>query len=408
MLRKNKGKMSTRTKKIIAGVISVCFVVGGVVIFLLNQTSKSNAKAEVAYTSINVSEGSVASSTLLSGTAKALSEQYVYFDVSKGSDATVTVAVGDQITKGQQLVQYDKTVAQAAYDMAVRNLNKIGRQINYLKTYGNLPTTSTSIDEETGEPVSQTIQPTAEQNASYNQQLQDLNDSYADAQSEINKAQDALNQTIIVSDVDGTVVETNSDIDPSAKESQTLVHIVTEGQLQVQGTLTEYDLANVHSGQSVKIKSKVYPDQEWTGTISYISNYPNPTSDAASATGSAAISTSYDYKVDLTSELGDLKQGFTVTVEVINENKNKLVPVDAIVNDKDKNYVWLYDENTSKVNKVEVTLGNADAAKQEVLTGIEVGQVIISNPNSNFKDGQKIENVTSGDTTTAGSEVSTE
>lgn len=87
----------------------------------------------------------------MTGTVKAFQEQYVYYDSSKGTEARPTVSVGDQITTGQQLVQYDTTTAQAAYDTAVRNLNKVGRQINYLKTYGNLPTTSTTTDEETGE-----------------------------------------------------------------------------------------------------------------------------------------------------------------------------------------------------------------------------------------------------------------
>ena len=89
-----------------------------------------------------------------------------------------------------------------------------------------------------------------------------LNDSYADAQAEVNKAQQALNETVVVSDVSGTVVEVNNDIDPSSKNSQTLVHVATEGQLQIKGTLTEYDLANIKTGQNVKIKSKVYSDQE--------------------------------------------------------------------------------------------------------------------------------------------------
>ena len=61
-----------------------------------------------------------------------------------------------------------------------------------------------------------TTPPTAQQNAEYNQQLQDLNDSYADAQAEVNKAQQALNETVVVSDVSGTVVSTMT-LDPSSK-----------------------------------------------------------------------------------------------------------------------------------------------------------------------------------------------
>ena len=325
----------------------------------------------------------------------------MYFDSSKGTSASPTVAVGDQITTGQQLVQYDSTAAQAAYDTAVRGLNKVGRQIDYLKKYGNLPTTSTSTDEETGEETTVTSQPTAQQTAEYNQQLQDLNDSYADAQAEVNKAQQALNETIITSDVSGTVVEVNNDIDPSSKNSQTLVHVATEGQLQVKGTLTEYDLANIKTGQNVKIKSKVYPDQEWTGTISYISNYPNQTADAATSesSNSSNSSASYDYKIDLTGDTTNLQQGFTVSVEVVNENKNKLVPVDAVSTEGDKKFVWIYDKDSKKVSKVEVALGNADASQQEILSGVEVGQSVISNPDKALKNGKKVEHVTKEDAT---------
>lgn len=411
MSRREKKKMSKKTKGIIGGVGAVCILAVAGLLWIQQQQSKASA-TKVPYQSENVTEGTIASSTLLSGSVKALNEQYVYFDATKGVNATVTVAVGDQVTAGQQLVQYDKTTVQAAYDTAVRNLNKVGRQLNYLKTYGNLPQTTTSTDEETGETQTVTIQPTAQQNAEYNQQVQDLNDAYADAQAEVDKAQDAINQTIITSDVSGTVVEVNNDIDPSSKNSQTLVHVATEGQLQIQGTLTEYDLANIHTGQAVKIKSKVYPDQEWTGTISYISNYPNQNSDSlSSATGATtSTSSSYDYKVDITSELGNLKQGFTVSVEVVNENKFKLVPLSAVVSKKDKHYVWVYDDSTGKVKKTEVTLGNADAEKQEVLTGLEVGQIVISNPDNDLKDGTKIEDVQTADsskkTSTKESEVS--
>ena len=384
MSRRSKSSMSKKTKITIGAAVAIFVVAGGGL--MMWQQSKSSVKSEVSYNTVNVTEGTISSSTLLTGKVKASQEQYVYFDSSKGTSARPTVAVGDQITTGQQLVQYDSTAAQAAYDTAVRGLNKVGRQIDYLKKYGNLPTTSTSTDEETGE---------------YNQQLQDLNDSYADAQAEVNKAQQALNETIITSDVSGTVVEVNNDIDPSSKNSQTLVHVATEGQLQVKGTLTEYDLANIKTGQNVKIKSKVYPDQEWTGTISYISNYPNQTADAATSesSNSSNSSASYDYKIDLTGDTTNLQQGFTVSVEVVNENKNKLVPVDAVSTEGDKKFVWIYDKDSKKVSKVEVALGNADASQQEILSGVEVGQSVISNPDKALKNGKKVEHVTKEDAT---------
>ncbi|MCC9872765.1 efflux RND transporter periplasmic adaptor subunit, partial [Streptococcus agalactiae] len=355
----------------------------------------------------NVREGSVSSSTLLTGKAKANQEQYVYFDANKGNRATVTVKVGDKITAGQQLVQYDTTTAQAAYDTANRQLNKVARQINNLKTTGSLPAMESS-DQSSSSSQGQGTQSTSgatnrlqqnyqsQANASYNQQLQDLNDAYADAQAEVNKAQKALNDTVITSDVSGTVVEVNSDIDPASKTSQVLVHVATEGKLQVQGTMSEYDLANVKKDQSVKIKSKVYPDKEWEGKISYISNYPEAeANNNDSNNGSSAVN--YKYKVDITSPLDALKQGFTVSVEVVNGDKHLIVPTSSVINKDNKHFVWVYNDSNRKISKVEVKIGKADAKTQEILSGLKAGQIVVTNPSKTFKDGQKIDNIESID-----------
>ena len=54
--------------------------------------------------------------------------------------------------------------------------------------------------------------------ASNYQTLQDYNDAVANAASDLEKAQDVLNQTIIVSDVNGTVVEVADSVGPTSKE----------------------------------------------------------------------------------------------------------------------------------------------------------------------------------------------
>lgn len=387
-------KSSGFKKKALLGIVGLALLIG---VFSIYQMSKSsrNTEKESMYKTSTVTSGKIASSTLLSGTVSALSEQYVYYDNSKGSSATVTVEVGQQIGKGQQLVQYDATSAQASYDTAVRNLNKVGRQINALQTYGTqavLPTETTS-EQGMGNTDSGTSQATPASPATgqtYNQQLQDLYDAYADAESEVAKAQEALNQTVVLSDVDGTVVEVNNSIDPSAKESQTLVHVATQGELQVKGNLTEYDLANLKKGDEVIIKSKVFPDKKWQGKMSSISDYPEQAAGKSDSSSGGSSGAKYEYKADITSDLEGLKQGFTVSVEVLNNKESLLVPTSAIVSSKGKDYVWRYDKLTKKASKQEVGIGRADANSQEILTGLAKDDRIIANPDKNLKDGQKV------------------
>ena len=60
-----------------------------------------------------------------------------------------------------------------------------------------------------------------------------------------------------------------------------VVHVVSN-ETCIKGELSEYNLANLSVGQEVTFTSKVYQDKSWTGKISYISDYPKTSGEAAS------------------------------------------------------------------------------------------------------------------------------
>ena len=352
--------------------------IGTILLFNGNNVADKEKTIQVQ----KVREGSVASSVLLSGNIAATNEQYVYYDSTKGDLDSVLVNVGDKVTAGQALVQYKSVEAQAAYDTAVRALNKIDRQIYDLKTYGT--TIETTGDAATDDKT------TASAQRSVDSQLKDLQDNRADAETNVNKAQAQLNATTVTSANDGTVVEVNRDVSKSTTgANQTLVHIVNNGNLQVKGELSEYNLANLSVGQEVTITSKVYLDKKWTGKISYISNYPKDNQNTAAASaGNASSGAKYPYTVDITSEIGDLKQGFSINIEVKNKTRGILVPVSSIVSESNKSYIWTIEKGTAK--KVQVTLGNADAKHQEISSGLTKDSKVITNPTDSLKDGQEV------------------
>ncbi|HGQ0335790.1 TPA: efflux RND transporter periplasmic adaptor subunit, partial [Streptococcus pneumoniae] len=168
-----------------------------------------------------------------------------------------------------------------------------------------------------------------------------------------------------------------------------MVHIVSNENLQVKGELSEYNLANLSVGQEVSFTSKVYPDKKWTGKLSYISDYPKNNGEAASPAAGNNTGSKYPYTIDVTGEVGDLKQGFSVNIEVKSKTKAILVPVSSLVMDDSKNYVWIVDEQ-QKAKKVEVSLGNADAENQEITSGLTNGAKVISNPTSSLEEGKEV------------------
>ena len=371
-------------------------VLGAGGILLFRQPSHTAVKDEATHLVV-AKEGSVVSSVLLSGTVTAKNEQYVYFDASKGDLDEILVSVGDKVSEGQALAKYSSSEAQAAYDSASRAVAKADRHINELNQARNeaasapapqLPAPAGGEGAAAQTPVSVSGNAVS----SIDAQLGDARDARADAVAQLSKAQSQLDATTVLSTLEGTVVEVNRNVSKSPTgASQVMVHIVSNENLQVKGELSEYNLANLSVGQEVTFTSKVYRDKSWTGKISYISDYPKNNGEAASTAAAAAgnSGSKYPYTIDVTSEIGDLKQGFSVSVEVKNKSKAILVPLTSIVTENDKNYVWVLDEQ-KKAKKVEVGLGNADADNQEITSGLTNGVKVISNPTSSLEEGKEV------------------
>ena len=370
--------------------VASAIVISAAAIMIFRQPSQSAVQDETSHIVV-AKEGSVASSVLLSGTVTAKNEQYVYFDASKGDLDEILVSVGDKVEEGQALVKYSSADAQAAYDAASRAVAKADRHINELnkaRENASAAPASPQVPTEAGLPEQA---PAATSSvSSIDSQISDAKDNRADAVAQLNKAQAQLDAATVLSTLEGTVVEVNRNVSKSPTgSSQVMVHVVSNENLQVKGDLSEYNLANLSVGQEVTFTSKVYQDKSWTGKISYISDYPKNNGEAANAALGGNTGSKYPYTVDVTSDIGELKQGFSVSVEVKNKSKAILVPLTSVVTENDKNYVWIVDEQ-KKAKKVEVTLGNADADNQEITSGVTDGAKVISNPTSSLEEGKEV------------------
>ena len=370
--------------------VASAIVIGAAGILIFRQPSQSAVKEETSHI-VTAKEGSVASSVLLSGTVTAKNEQYVYFDASKGDLDEILVSVGDKVEEGQALVKYSSADAQAAYDAADRAVAKADRHIEELnKARENASATPASPQVPTEAGLPEQAQAATSSVSSIDSQISDAKDNRADAVAQLNKAQAQLDAATVLSTLEGTVVEVNRNVSKSPTgNSQVVVHVVSNENLQVKGELSEYNLANLSVGQEVTFTSKVYQDKSWTGKISYISDYPKNNGEAANAALGGNTGSKYPYTVDVTSDIGELKQGFSVSVEVKNKSKAILVPLTSVITENDKNYVWIVDDQ-KKAKRVEVTLGNADADNQEITSGLTDGAKVISNPTSSLEEGKEV------------------
>lgn len=268
----------------------------------------------------------------------------------RGDLDEILVSVGDKVEEGQALVKYSSADAQAAYDAADRAVAKADRHIeelNKARENASAAPASPQVPTEAGLP--EQAQATTSSVSSIDSQISDAKDNRADAVAQLNKAQAQLDAATVLSTLEGTVVEVNRNVSKSPTgNSQVVVHVVSNENLQVKGELSEYNLANLSVGQEVTFTSKVYQDKSWTGKISYISDYPKNNGEAANAALGGNTGSKYPYTVDVTSDIGELKQGFSVSVEVKNKSKAILVPLTSVVTENDKNYVWVVDDQKKR------------------------------------------------------------
>ncbi len=140
------------------------------------------------------------------------------------------------------------------------------------------------------------------------------------ARSNVEEQNDALEQTIIRSPVDGTVGQRNAEIGMQVNTSTRLFTVGDLSRSQITINLTERMLSYIQRGNTVRIFSDNIPDRVLTGEISRISPF----------LGAGSFST--EAEIDIDNEEGLLLPGMFVTVDILYGESEQvtIIPLSAI------------------------------------------------------------------------------
>lgn len=154
-------------------------------------------------------------------------------------------------------------------------------------------------------------------------------------------------------------------------------------------TLGKYDLETVKVGMPAKIN---YIDYEYEGEVSYISATAQTTTDIVSSMmGGSSTTTSSNVAAEVTITNPDEKLvlGFDAKVSIlVGEKKNALtIPVEALIIDEEKTYVYVIEDGKAKRKEIEV--GISSEMYYEVIKGLTEGDSVILN-SSKIYEGEKV------------------
>lgn len=210
------------------------------------------------------------------------------------------------------------------------------------------------------------------------QSVQSASAQVKQAQSSADYASIQVQNTILISPIDGTVSNRNFNVGEMTSSSTPAFTIIDTKTVVAEISVPDKALAQIKKDQTVSVKISSLNNKELTGTISLIKP------DADSKTNS------YIVDVNLDNSANELKSGMFARVILPSEQKDNVltVPNEGITMDAGVSYVYAVKNNV--VNKIPVEVGITNDKISEIVSGLKSGDNIITEGQIFLNDGQKV------------------
>ncbi len=193
----------------------------------------------------------------------------------------------------------------------------------------------------------------------------------------IDVARANLSRTRLVAPFDGVIAriegELNEYVTPSPVGVLTppAVDLIENNCYYISAPIDEVDAAAVRVGMDTKISLDAFKGRQFSGKVRRISPY---VLDVEKQARTVDIEVAFSHQEDIK----DLLAGYSADVEIILATRSNTlkIPTEAIVDGKK---VFVYEEDEKIVREVAITVGLANWAYSEVLSGVQEGQSVVTN-----------------------------
>jgi len=276
---------------------------------------------------------------------------------------------GEKVNKGDLLVRLDDTSirdslnsAQESERAASQSLDQAQRQYERLKTLRSSGMAS--------------AQQLEDAEIKRNNNLSDL----SAAKTRTVQARQQLQRTEIRAPFDGIVSERKVSNGDTAQIGKELIKVIDPSSMRFEGLVSADTVSQVKVGQAVNFRINGYTGQTFNGSVKRINPEANPVTRQVevlvSFKGSALPLVSGLYAE------GQIEAASVATL---------MIPDATIVRSGDKTSAWKIKDNV--IHKVDIALGGRDQRRGDyvVKSGLAEGDILLRNPTTTLKDGQKVD-----------------
>ncbi len=373
-----------RKKKILKITIPIILILV-VGIFVL-PSFFNNSEEVKKYSVFNLTKNDLSEKVSASGKIESKESSNISAS-TEGRIKKVYVVLGQQVKKGQLLAEMEdsniqneirKTLAASSIDLqnAAMNKNNKARDLESAKYLYSL-----------GEISQEELR-----KAQSDYDAAAMEYSQKSAGSDVSYLRKQLNDTKLVSPIDGTVTFMNA---KAGTQSSGVMFVVEKTKdLALNASVSEYDINKIVSGQKAVVKSEMTGEEEFAGTVSLIA----PAATKQQVTGqqdasSANDKTQFKVMVAIQGKHDNLKIGSNARVNIITSERGAVlaVPSESLAMDKKGYAVFeaIKKGDTYKAKKIRVTTGMETDLMTEISgSGLREGMKLVSSPQG-LRSGQK-------------------
>lgn len=345
--------------KLITVIVLVVAVVATILAINKKKLSQTNAGGiqDVYYVSVaKVEKKDLQHSLSLVGTVTAYNDVNILSE-TQGKITAVYVNVGDYKQAGSVLFQVDDELKKAAVMSAEANYDKAK------KDYAR-------------------FQELYKQKSATDAQLDQAKLGYAMAESQYIVAKRQYEDTKIKTPISGVITSRPVDLGTTvqgAPQPTLVANIVDISRLKVKLNVAEEDAFVLKVGDPVSVTTDVYPGVTFKGRIESISSKGDD---------------AHTYPVEITipnEKAHPLKAGMFARVEftTLNNHKTLVIPRDALVGSVREPQVFVIENGISKLRNIVV--GDESGTDIQVLQGLNEGDTIVVNGQSNLVENVKVQ-----------------
>jgi HlyD family secretion protein len=314
---------------------------------------------------------------------------------------------GDTVRRGQKLVELEKQLSVAQVDRLRASL--ASRRVEVQRSRAALNTARSAYDRaqnlnKQGIQAQELFEQARLGLENAQAGLAAAEQGVHEAEAALRSASEDLSRTTIVSPIDGKVVQLNAHegevvVTGTMNNPGSVIAVIADlSEILVEAEVGETEVVAVKLGQSAKIRIDAIPDKEYLGHVVEIG------SSAAVRQGAGAGIRYFTVKVAVDNSDERLRPGMTSAVSIVTSQapNTVAVPIQCVVErapkgeeDEDsvkQKFVFLVLQGKAK--QVAVTTGISDATHVAILSGVNVGDSLVTGPFrtlKKLKDGTKVD-----------------